>query len=170
MKHLRYKEIESCVGSLKIVATEKALVAILWDNENPDRVKLDAVTEDAQNPLLLEVEKQLTEYFSHKRKAFNLPLEMEGTEFQQGVWKWLTQIPYGSTWTYKDIAIKMHKAQAVRAVGTAIGRNPISIIVPCHRVIASTGGLAGFAGGISRKKTLLDLELRTSLHNETVAK
>ena len=158
MKLLKYKIIKTLVGSLKIVVSDQILVAILWDNEKLNRVRLDQMTEDEEAPLILETEKQLNEYFLHRRKAFNLPIETSGTSFQQGVWELLTQIPYGSTWTYKDIALKVHRPQAVRAVGTAIGRNPISIIVPCHRVIASNGSLAGFAGGIDRKKILLDLE------------
>lgn len=158
MKSLKYKTIKSPVGLLKIVVSDCTLVAILWDNEKPNRVRLDTMAEEMKNPLILETEKQLNEYFLHQRKSFDLPIEPRGTAFQQGVWQLLNQIPYGTTWSYKDIAIKMKNPQAVRAVGTAIGRNPISIIVPCHRVIASNGTLGGFAGGLDRKKILLDLE------------
>jgi len=155
---LKYKIIKSPVGSLKIVAAGQSLSAVLWDNEKFNRVSLDQMIEDTKDGLILEAEKQLNEYFMHKRKAFNLPLEAHGTDFQQKVWAFLKQIPYGSTWSYKDIAVKMGLPQAFRAVGAACGRNPISIIVPCHRVIAANGSLTGFAGGIDRKKTLLDLE------------
>lgn len=158
MKLLKYKIIESPVDALKIVVSDHNLVAILWDNEKLNRVRLDRLIEDKKNSLILETEKQLNEYFLHQREAFNLPLETRGTEFQQRVWALLNLIPYGSTWSYKDIAQAMHQPQAVRAVGAAIGRNPISIIVPCHRVIASNGKLTGFAGGLARKKILLDLE------------
>lgn len=158
MKLLKYKIINSPVGNLKIVVGEQVLVAILWDNEKLNRVRLDQMVEDKKDLLLLETEKQLNEYFLHQRKKFHLPIEMQGTSFQQEVWKLLNQIPYGSTWSYKDIAIKMHRPQAVRAVGAAVGRNPVSIIIPCHRVIASNGSLTGFAGGLGRKKILLDLE------------
>ena len=158
MKLLKYKIIKSPVGSLKIVVRDKTLVAILWDNEKLNRVRLDEMIEDKKDPLILEIEKQLNEYFRQHRKEFNLPIDTRGTSFQQGVWKLLNKIPYGATWTYKDIAIKIGRPKAVRAVGAAIGRNPISIVVPCHRVIASDGSLAGFAGGIDRKKILLDLE------------
>ncbi len=158
MDLLKFKIIASLVGNLKIVVNENTLVAVLWDNDNPKRVRLAKMVEDINDPLILEIEKQLNEYFQLKRKVFNLPLDAEGTLFQQHVWKCLRQIPYGTTLSYKDIAVKMCNPLAVRAVGTANGRNPISIIVPCHRVIASDGGLGGFAGGINRKRILLALE------------
>jgi methylated-DNA-[protein]-cysteine S-methyltransferase len=155
---LKYKFINTPVGQLKIVVNEKSLVAILWDNEKLNRVKLDQMLEDKNDLLILETEKQLNEYFHHQRTVFDLPLEMHGTLFQKTVWKWLSRIPYGETWSYKDIAVKMNNPKAVRAVGTANGRNPISIVIPCHRVITSNGNLGGFAGGVDRKKNLLDLE------------
>lgn len=158
MELLKYKIIKSPVGALKIVVKGRTLRAILWDNEKLNRVRLDQMAEDKKDPLILETEKQLNEYFLHQRKAFNLPIETCGTSFQQEVWNLLNQIPYGSTWAYKDVALKMNRPHAVRAVGAAIGRNPISIVIPCHRVIASNGSLTGFAGGIDRKKILLDLE------------
>ncbi|PJD95785.1 MAG: glycosyltransferase [Parachlamydia sp.] len=160
MKLLKYKIIKTPVGLLKLVVSDQALVAILWDNEKLNRVRLDQMIEDRKDPLLLETEKQLNEYFLHQRKSFSLPIETRGTAFQQEVWGLLNQISYGSTWTYKDIALKMNRPLAVRAVGTAIGQNPISIVIPCHRVIASNGGLAGFAGGLDRKEILLDLEAK----------
>lgn len=158
MKLLKYKIIKSPVGPLKIVANDRSLLAILWDCEKLNRVQLDQMTEDKNDSIILETEKQLSEYFHHQRKTFDLPIETHGTSFQQGVWKWLNEIPYGATWSYKDVAQKINHPQAVRAVGTAIGRNPISIIVPCHRVVGSNGNLTGFAGGLDRKKYLLDLE------------
>jgi len=158
MKALKYKSIKSPLGALKIVVTDEALVAILWDNEKLNRVPLDEMIEGKKNPLILETEKQLNEYFLHQRKEFDLPLETLGTSFQQEVWSELNGIPYGSICAYKDIALKVNRPRAVRAVGTAIGQNPISIIIPCHRVIASSGGLGGFAGGLERKQILLDLE------------
>lgn len=158
MEILNYKIIKTLVGFLKIVANKNNLIAILWDNEKAGRVKLGLMSEDKSNPLLAETEKQLNEYFRGTRQTFDLPLEIHGTRFQEGVWKLLTDIPYGSTESYKEIAFKMDRAQAVRAAGSAIGRNPLSIVIPCHRVIASNGSLAGFAGGLDRKKILLDLE------------
>jgi methylated-DNA-[protein]-cysteine S-methyltransferase len=159
MKLLKYKIIQSPVGPLKIVVEDQTLVAILWDNEKSNRVRLEQMTEDKRDPLILETEKQLAEYFLQQRKTFNLPMKTYGTEFQRGVWELLNHISYGQTWSYKDIAMKLNRPKAVRAVGAAIGRNPISIIIPCHRVIATNGNLTGFAGGLDRKKILLDLEL-----------
>lgn len=158
MKHFIYKKIPSPVGVLTLVAEDNALAAILWDNEKPNRIRLDDLEESKNNPFLLKVEMQLEEYFDQKRKNFDLPLALSGTPFQMAVWKLLYEIPYGVTCAYKDIAEKIGNPRSVRAVGTAIGRNPISIIVPCHRVIASNGKLAGFAGGLDRKKLLLNLE------------
>lgn len=154
----KYKIIKSPVGPLTLVIKDQILQAILWDNDKPNRVKLDQMTEDKKDPILLETERQLNEYFSGKRKTFNLPMEACGTPFQEEVWEALNQIPYGVTCTYKDIAVKINRPAAVRAVGTAIGRNPISIIIPCHRVIGTDGSLTGFAGGLDRKRLLLDLE------------
>lgn len=153
-----YKIVSSPVGALKIVVRNQKLVAILWDNEKLNRVKLDQMAEKGKDPLILETERQLNEYFLGQRKVFDLPIEMAGTPFQQEVWELLRQIPFGATWTYREIAQGVDRPKAVRAVGAAIGRNPVSIIVPCHRVIATNGNLTGFAGGLERKKILLDLE------------
>lgn len=155
---LKYKHMPSPVGTLKIVANDKSLVAILWDKEKPNRVKLETMEEDENDLLLKKIERQLQEYFSKKRSTFDVALEAYGTQFQKNVWAALNEIPYGKTFTYKQIAEKIGKPDAVRAVGAAIGRNPISIIIPCHRVIATNGSLTGFAGGLSRKQTLLTLE------------
>jgi methylated-DNA-[protein]-cysteine S-methyltransferase len=158
MNDLKYKIIDSPVGSLKIVVNDHKLLAILWDNEKLNRVKLEQMTADENHPVILATEKELNDYFSHQRKAFHLPLELRGTAFQQEVWQVLKQIPHGTTWSYKDVAMKMNRPLAVRAIASAIGRNPVSIVIPCHRVIGSNGHLTGFAGGIDRKKILLDLE------------
>lgn len=158
MPNLIYKIIKTPVGHLTIVVNDQFLVAILWENEKANRVRLTPMVENKKNPLIVETEKQLMEYFEQKRKIFDLPIQMFGTSFQQEVWQFLRQIPYGSTSSYKDIAVQMKNPLAVRAVGSANGRNPISIIVPCHRVIASNGSLGGFAGGLHHKKILLDLE------------
>lgn len=102
--------------------------------------------------------KELEQYFDGNRTSFDLPLRPEGTEFQMSVWRTLEKIAYGETWSYKEVAKKIRNPNAVRAVGTANGKNPLSIIVPCHRVIAADGGLGGYAGGLKRKIQLLDLE------------
>lgn len=159
MKQFIYKKIPSPVGELTLVAENDALVAILWDNDKPTHVKLDKMEENSHHPFLLKIETQLNEYFDQNRKNFTLPLELIGTPFQKAVWNLLYEIPFGVTCSYQDIAKKLGNPKAVRAVGGAIGRNPISIIVPCHRVIGSNGKLTGFAGGLDRKKILLELEM-----------
>lgn len=156
---LSYCYMASPVGQLKLVANEQALVAILWDNENPKRVRLAELIEDVSHPILLNTQQQLIEYFSGQRKVFDIPLDFEGTDFQKKVWSALLTIPYGETRSYKQIAQQLGNEKAVRAVGAANGKNPISIIAPCHRVIGSGGALVGFAGGLDKKEILLRLEL-----------
>lgn len=156
---LSYCYMASPVGQLKLVANEQALVAILWDNENPKRVRLAELIEDVSHPILLNTQQQLIEYFSGQRKVFDIPIDFEGTDFQKQVWSALLTIPYGETRSYKQIAQQLGNEKAVRAVGAANGKNPISIIAPCHRVIGSGGALVGFAGGLDKKEILLRLEL-----------
>jgi methylated-DNA-[protein]-cysteine S-methyltransferase len=148
----------SPVGNLTLVAREAKLVAVLWENERLYRVLLGSAQEANDDPTLLETQRQLEEYFSGERDRFNLPLEFDGTEFQKKVWQALLDIPYGETCTYSDIARRVGNATAVRAVGAANGRNPISIIAPCHRVIGASGKLTGYAGGLDVKQALLALE------------
>ena len=155
---LAFIEMASPVGTLKLVAHETALVAVLWENENPKRVRLAELVEQADHPILLETQKQLTEYFAGKRQQFDLPLDFAGTEFQQKVWQALLSIPFGETRSYRDIAEQIGNVKAVRAVGAANGKNPISIIAPCHRVVGTNGKLVGFAGGLDNKDILLRLE------------
>jgi len=153
-----YKEIQSPVGLLKLIASEKGLAAVLWENEKPDRVKIDQGVEDIFNSILIETEKQLNEYFRKERTVFDLPLDFTGTDFQKKVWDALLTIPFGETRSYGDMAKYLGDIKAVRAVGAANGRNPISIIAPCHRVIGVSGKLTGFAGGLQNKAFLLRLE------------
>ncbi|WP_407303644.1 methylated-DNA--[protein]-cysteine S-methyltransferase [Acinetobacter sp.] len=155
---LAFMEMASPVGTLKLVANETALVAVLWENESPKRVRLAELVEQADHPILLETQMQLTEYFAGKRQQFDLPLDFEGTEFQQKVWQALLSIPFGETRSYREIAEQIGNVKAVRAVGAANGKNPISIIAPCHRVIGAGGKLVGFAGGLENKDILLKLE------------
>lgn len=152
------KFIDSPVGKLKLVASELALVAILWENDNPRRVVLGNLRKDDRQPILVEAERQLKEYFEGKRRSFSIPLEMRGTPFQQSVWEALLAIPFGETRSYGQLAKQLGKPTAMRAVGAANGRNPISIVVPCHRVIGSSGKLTGFAGGLKAKEHLLKIE------------
>lgn len=158
-----FKTIGSPVGELKLVGNDKGLAAILWANDRPRRVVLNVVGEQPEHPVLIETERQLREYFDGERKAFDLPLNFQGTAFQKSVWAALLRIPFGETRTYRDIAVDLGNSNATRAVGAANGRNPISIVAPCHRVIGADGNLTGFAGGLEVKAILLDLE-RSSRH------
>ncbi|MBT9330121.1 methylated-DNA--[protein]-cysteine S-methyltransferase [Paracidobacterium acidisoli] len=159
---LAYKTMESPVGKLKLVASDEGLVAVLWQNDRPNRVRLDELKENGQHPVLLETERQLQEYFAGKRRTFSVALDMRGTPFQKNVWEALLAIPFGETRSYAQLAKRLGNPQATRAVGAANGRNPISIIVPCHRVIGSSGKLTGFAGGLETKAHLLHLEGKES--------
>ena len=104
------------------------------------------------DPVLSSAARQLEQYFSRERTSFDLPLDLHGTEFQQSVWRSLQEIPYGQTWTYKKQAIQINRPKAVRAIGSANGKNPVSIVLPCHRVIGTNGSLTGFAGALEAKK------------------
>jgi methylated-DNA-[protein]-cysteine S-methyltransferase len=156
--NLAYKMMESPIGELKLVASDKGLVAILWENDNPRRVRLSEAVRDERHPVLVETERQLSEYFAGRRKAFSLALDVRGTDFQKGVWEALLAIPFGETRSYGQLAKQLGNPRATRAVGAANGRNPVSIVVPCHRVIGSSGKLTGFAGGLDAKAHLLELE------------
>lgn len=153
-----YKKIQTPVGQLTLVANDHALIAVLWENDDPNRVKLSELNQNLDHSILNETEKQLIEYFAGHRIHFNLPLEFHGTVFQKTVWSALLNIPFGETRTYKEIAESIGNVKAVRAVGAANGKNPISIIAPCHRVIGTNGKLFGFAGGLENKQILLKLE------------
>lgn len=155
---LKFLFMQSPVGRLQLVADEHALVGVLWECETENRVKLGQMIEDQQDPLLLNAKTQLLEYFEGHRKTFDLPLSFKGTVFQMKVWDALLSIPYGETRTYKEIAIQIGNSKAVRAVGSANRRNPLSILAPCHRVIGASGKLVGFAGGLDKKQILLQLE------------
>lgn len=158
--NLVYKVIDSPVGRLKLVASDKTLMAILWENDRPRRVPLAEQAAQDEHPVLVQTEQQLREYFSGDRQSFSLPLEMKGTPFQNAVWGALLAIPFGETRSYGQLANQLGVPTATRAVGAANGRNPISIVVPCHRVVGSSGRLTGFAGGLDAKAYLLELEAR----------
>jgi methylated-DNA-[protein]-cysteine S-methyltransferase len=153
-----FRNVATPVGCLKLVASGDALAAVLWENDNPLRVRLGAMVEDKLQPLLVETERQLTAYFEGRLKSFTVPLAFSGTSFQRSVWAALLTIPFGETRSYGAIARQIGRPTASRAVGAANGKNPISIIAPCHRVIGSTGSLTGFAGGLVAKECLLRLE------------
>lgn len=156
--HLVYKDVASPVGLIRLVATAKGLAAILWEGEDYKRTKLPDPIRDDNAPILLQTEAQLKEYFERKRTAFDIPLDPKGTEFQVKVWEALLGIPFGVTKSYGDLARMLGDIKAVRAVGGALNKNPIAIVVPCHRVIGASGKLIGFAGGLNNKSVLLNLE------------
>lgn len=153
------KRIKSKIGPLFIVVSDKGLNGIFWDEQDVPNIQKNNIT---AVEILSKVETQLSEYFEGKRKEFDLALDAEGTDFQKRVWARLQKIPYGQTKSYKDIAAELKKPNACRAVGNANGKNPISLIVPCHRVIAADGSIGGYAGGLHIKKFLLDLEKKNS--------
>jgi methylated-DNA-[protein]-cysteine S-methyltransferase len=158
---LSFKEISSPVGQLKLVASEDALVAVLWENETQGRVRLGEMKKVKKHPILAESQRQLEEYFAGRRETFDLPMKpVVGTGFQRKVWKALCSIPFGETRSYAQIAKKIGSPKASRAVGAANGRNPLSIVVPCHRVVGASGKLTGFAGGLAKKSVLLEHEAR----------
>ena len=156
--HCVYKIMPSPVGELTLVARGDALAAVLWQDDKPTRVPLGELHEDGTHPVLLQTQQQLREYFAGTRQQFELPLDFAGTDFQKQVWQALLTIPFGQTRSYGEIAQQIGRPAAVRAVGAANGRNPVSIIAPCHRVIGASGALTGFAGGLEAKQTLLALE------------
>jgi methylated-DNA-[protein]-cysteine S-methyltransferase len=160
---LCYKTISSPVGKLRLMASDKGLCAVLFHGGR-DKQKdfLGALEQDDNHPILKKAEKQLAEYFAGKRKDFDLPLDPHGTIFQMKAWRELRKIPYGKTISYGEQAKRVGDAKKARAVGMANGRNPICIIVPCHRVIGASGALTGFGGGLKTKQYLLDLESKAA--------
>lgn len=153
------KVTDSPVGPLTLIADETALVAVLWPDDAPGRVRLEhRPARSGESTLLDRVAAQLDEYFAGTRTEFDLPLAPRGTQFQLEVWRALETIPYGETMTYGELATSIGRPAAARAVGGANSKNPLSIVVPCHRVIGSTGKLTGFAGGLTTKEQLLLLE------------
>ncbi|MGR5528963.1 methylated-DNA--[protein]-cysteine S-methyltransferase [Vibrio alfacsensis] len=157
----RYTIMPSPLGTVTIQANGQGLLGIWFETCT---TKPDSLGErDDQCPVLSLTRTQLDEYFSGLRNEFDLPLAATGTEFQTQVWHALTTIPYGETWSYQDLANAISNSKAVRAVGLANGKNPISIVVPCHRVIGKSGKLTGYAGGVERKQRLLALEQGTPL-------
>jgi methylated-DNA-[protein]-cysteine S-methyltransferase len=143
------------------VASADALVAVLWETEKL-RQEFDAAQLDPSHPILLETERQLGEYFAGARTRFELPLELSGSEFQNKVWRALTEIPFGETRSYFDLANAIGSPKACRAVGAANANNPLPILIPCHRVIGADGTLTGFGGGLEAKAILLALETRAA--------
>jgi methylated-DNA-[protein]-cysteine S-methyltransferase len=151
----------SPVGRLVLIASDAGLRAVLWDGDDPARAGLGTAPlheTDHPSPVLAETRRQLDAYFAGARTSFDLPLDLQGTPFQQEAWRALAEIPFGETRSYARQAARLGRPKAFRAVGAANGRNPLSIVLPCHRVIGSDGSLTGFAGGIETKRWLLEHE------------
>ena len=156
-----YDVMNSPVGELIIITSPKGLHAILWDIDlkNPKYKKtINTLIKNKNEKTILKTKKQLTEYFQGKRRTFDLPLVLNGTDFQMKAWRQLQKIPYAKTISYGEQAARIGDKKKARAVGMANGLNPISIIIPCHRVIGSNGKLVGFGGGLDKKAFLLALE------------
>jgi methylated-DNA-[protein]-cysteine S-methyltransferase len=151
--------MQSPVGELLAVASERGLSGLLWPNSDVTRFSANMeFVEPSEQPAFAQLAIQLDEYFAGTRRKFDLPLDLVGTEFQLSVWDALQRIPFGETRTYSRLAATIGRPSAVRAVGAANGKNPISIVVPCHRVIGADGSLTGFAGGLEVKRFLLEHE------------
>lgn len=152
--------VDSPVGPLTLVDEQGALAGLYMHEQKhlPDRSRLGD-RDDRVQPALRE---QLPAYFAGELREFDVPVSLTGTPFQQAVWSALRRVPYGTTWTYADLAVALGRPTAVRAVGAANGRNPACLVVPCHRVVGSSGSLTGYAGGVERKAFLLDLERRVA--------
>ena len=149
--------VETPIGALRLVGSDAGLRAVLW----PDREAREdfvAQSHKGSSPLLDDAARQLGEYFNGGRTAFELPLDLVGTRFQRAAWLALAEIPFGQTVSYAEQALRLGRPHAIRAVGAANGRNPLPIVLPCHRVIGSDGSLTGFGGGLEVKRALLDHE------------
>lgn len=163
-KETYYGKINARDLSLYIAVTDKGLCFVGSQNEGLDEMK-DWFAKKRSEAKLVEdwdkvaaYEKELVEYFNGERESFDLPIDFIGTNFQEAIWTELQHIPFGETKTYTDIAENIGRPNAVRAVGTAIGANPVMIVVPCHRVVGKDGKMTGFRGGIPMKESLLGLE------------
>lgn len=162
---MKYTEFNSPLGRLCLAASDIGLSGVYFEQHKHFK-GIQGWQAAPQFPLLQLASQQLQEYFAGQRQHFDLPLDMSsGTPFQQSVWRALQQIPFGQTCSYGALAASISKSSAVRAVGAANGRNPLSIIVPCHRVIAADGALTGYAGGLKNKQALLQFEAGQSLHS-----
>lgn len=153
-----YDFYESPMGRMLIVATDEGLSGLYFvDQKYYREVESDWVQAE-KHPIVRQTAREMKEYFAGKRQVFEVPLAAEGTSFQAKVWKAISSVKYGNTITYSELARRAGHPDAIRAAGTATGRNPITIIVPCHRIVGSDGSLTGYAGGLERKRGLQELE------------
>ncbi len=157
-----YSIIKTPLDNLMLAANETELIGVYFVDGEHIPAASKGWKRDARHPVLLQAEAQLQEYFVGMRTTFSLPLRLAGTDFQERVWKQIALIPHGKTITYSELAQKAGAPRAIRAAGTSTGRNPISIIIPCHRVVGKDGGIGGYGGGLGRKRYLLELENSTA--------
>jgi methylated-DNA-[protein]-cysteine S-methyltransferase len=147
------------IGDLILVASPTHLIGIYFSGCDHVPTAKKEWAHDLHHPVLKKASQELLEYFRGERKSFSVPLHFDGTEFQNNVWKQIARIPFGKTITYTELAERAGNPAALRAAGTATGRNPLAVIIPCHRVVGKNGGLGGFAGGLDRKRRLLAIEM-----------
>jgi methylated-DNA-[protein]-cysteine S-methyltransferase len=152
---MRLAQLETPVGRLTVVAGDRGLRSVLFAGEAPPERAVEGL-----HPLLASVARQLDEYFAGERREFDLPLDLAGTPFQRRAWLGLASIPYGATISYGEQARRLGHPRAARAVGSANARNPVSIVLPCHRVVGADGTLTGYGGGLDMKRMLLEHEAR----------
>jgi len=153
-----YRMMQSPTGVLIVIASDKGVTAVLWHAEKYFPSGMQGAIESEVHPILMETGRQLNEYFDNKRTVFDLPFDITGSDFQMKVWMALLHIPFGETRSYGEIARQIGDISMVRAVGGALNKNPVPIIIPCHRVIGASGKLVGFGGGLENKTILLNLE------------
>lgn len=156
---MKIRRLDSPIGVLTLVASDEGLTHVLFEGQEPTDVGLPAdLPEVDDDPTLEAAAAQLGEYFDGGRRSFDLPLDLRGTDFQVEAWRQLARVPYGETRSYGEQAEAIGRPGAFRAVGAANGRNPIPVILPCHRIVGADGSLTGFAGGLDTKRRLLNLE------------
>ncbi len=156
----RHAFAPTSIGDLQLVAEDDAVVGVYFPGHwyPPKDSAIGELVDDASDPLLRRAATQLREYLAGTRSAFDVPMRTAGDEFSEKVWRILTEIPYGETTTYGAIAERLGDKRLAQRVGQCVGHNPLSILIPCHRVVGADGSLTGFAGGLERKRTLLELE------------
>lgn len=155
---IRWCRGETRLGSVRIAARGDAVIGLWFEGQKHDVRPGGGWQEARDDPLLREAAHQLRDYLAGKRESFDLALAPEGTAFQKSVWRAIAKVPAGRTASYGDLARRIGRPSSVRAVGAAVGRNPLSVVVPCHRIVGSDGSLTGYAGGLERKRALLALE------------
>lgn len=155
---IRYRRFTTPLGPVLATANESGITGIYFVGQRYEIAIGRDWREDGADPVLAECERQLGEYFAGRRRDFELPLAPAGSDFQQRVWREIARIPFGATISYAELAQRAGAAGSARAAGAATGRNPLSIVVPCHRVLGSDGSLTGYAGGLERKTRLLEIE------------